>query len=163
MPRRARSRAVPAAMACAGFALRRVDQIVEDAAVGDAVARIALRAQRGELLFQRVERRDLGAHALEMRLHQLVHVVAGQAALARKLEQPPDVGERHVERGAGAHEIEALEMLRAVDSIARGRSRGRLEQPLALVVPHCLRVDARAAGELTYLHEGLLACDILTL
>ena len=39
-------------MASAGLAVRRVDQLFEDAAVGDAMAALALGVERRELLFE---------------------------------------------------------------------------------------------------------------
>ena len=70
-------------MAGARFAVRRVDQFLKDPAVGNAVAALALRAQRLKLSFKRLQRLALRLNALKMRAHQRVHLIAGYAGVAR--------------------------------------------------------------------------------
>ena len=53
-----------------------------------------------------------------------------------------------------AHEREALDIARAVVSIACGRTGRWREQAFALVIAHGLHIDSGAVGEISYTQKG---------
>src|SRR4051794_41173231 len=123
-------------MARTRLAVSRVDQLAQDAAVSYPVAACALRAERCQLRLQRLKRHALGAYPFEMAPDQLVDVVARDLLVARKIDQPLDLSERHIERAAVPDEIEPLDVRRSIRPVSRRRARRGVEQPFALVVAH---------------------------
>src|SRR5690606_15151157 len=99
-------------VAGAGLAVRGMDELAQDRAVGDPVLgrrlAAALPAERLELCLQHLEGGALGLHPREVRVHDPVHVSARNVAVRRSLEERAHLGERHVERAAVAYEIEPL-------------------------------------------------------
>lgn len=72
--------------------MRVVNQVFEDAAIGDAVTARALGSQRRELYLKNLERRSLHPDPLQMGEHDAIHFIAGNAAIARQGQQTPDIG-----------------------------------------------------------------------
>jgi len=140
-------------MARASLAVRRVDELFQDAAIRYPVPAYALRVQARELLLQRIERRALCAHALQMRVDEGVHFIARDGLVARQREQAFDVDERHVERAAVPDEVQPLERLGTVGAVTRSRAARGLDQPCLLVVADGLHVYARPAGQFTDFHS----------
>ena len=98
-------------MAYARDTLRGVDELGQDAAIGDPLAACALRSKRGELGLEGLQRGELGAHAIQLSADQPVHIFAGHLGLPGEIEQAPDLRERHVEGAAMAYEVEPLKIV----------------------------------------------------
>ena len=68
----------------------------------------------------------------------------GIAALVGQLEEGPDLVDGETERARPADEAQSLEMVRPVQPITAGASRGRGQEPNALVVADRLDIAAGA-------------------
>lgn len=116
------------------LAMRSMHQLSDDAAISYTLARAAPGAQTGKLALKRLELASLRAHALQLRVDQVVYLLARRAALAGKDEQAAHVRKRHIEMPAVPDELQALHGFAAVYAISRSGSRWPRNQPFALVV-----------------------------
>ena len=144
-----------ARMAGTSLAMPRVDQLFEDAAVGDAVAACALGIKSSEPLLKLLQGCAFHAHPREVLMNQTVDLVAGHRPVLGQLDEPLYVCKCHVERPAMADEDQTIEVLGRVRPISRGGSGGRLNEPLALVIAHRLDIHPGLSSEFTYAHRGL--------
>ena len=139
-------------MAGARFAACRPHEFLQHAAVGNAMAGPALRVQTRDLRLQFSQRRQLGAHAPEMRMDHRIDLRAIRHGVARERDHSPNVGERHVERPAMPDELQPLEV-RGTECPVSGRSAGRrVDEAFLLVEADGLHVDASVPGEFSDSH-----------
>ncbi|AEG92262.1 hypothetical protein Rta_11760 [Ramlibacter tataouinensis TTB310] len=134
--------------------MRRSHQLLQDAAGVARMVGVAERLQGHQLVLQRLQALQPGAHPRQLGLHQRVHVVA---LAVQRLQQPLDVGQRHVQRPAVAHEGQPLQLGRAVVAVAVGLARGLGQQAGFLVIADGVHVHAGGAGQVTDLHGAMLA------
>lgn len=135
--------------------MRGMHELADNAAVGDAFARMTLSTQAGKLTLKDFEFAPLGAYALQLRVDHAIYLLARAAPVARKGEKAAHVGERNIKESAVADELQPLDGLAAIAAVAGIRPRGRRDQPFAFVVANGPGVDAGLPAELSDFHDDL--------
>ena len=138
-------------MASAGLAVRRVDQLFEDAAVGDAMAALALGASAASC-FSSFERSTLRLHARQMCPHRVFtsshDTVRVASSIRRRISASGMSSERQWRTWRRSRSS-------SISAVPRRRCRG-IEEALALVEPHRLHVHTRFAGKFANSHKVTL-------
>ena len=94
----------------------------------------ALPAKHHQLLFERLQAGEAGAHPGELGVDELVDLAALRARVLDEFQQAGDIGQRNVQGAAMADEAQSLEMSLCVAAIAVVRTRRRRKQADPLVV-----------------------------
>lgn len=125
---------------------------MQDAAVRSPMRRPALPAKHHQLLFERLQAGEAGAHPGELGVDELVDLAALRARVLDEFQQAGDIGQRNVQGAAMADEAQSLEMSLCVAAIAVVRTRRRRKQADPLVVADGFDVHPGGLRQFAYFH-----------
>jgi hypothetical protein len=101
----------------------------------------------GENLFKFGEVDELRPHIVEMRLRDPAHLGAGAARRLSESQQNANIVDAESELASAANESQPSNVRLFVGAVAAFRPGRFRHQPYALVIAHCLEIDACRAGE----------------
>lgn len=107
-------------MARTRLSVRRTDEFLQDAALGGDMPCLAARPQRDELLLQRAHGLEPRPRPRQLIVDQPVDVAAVGIRMSDEIEQPLDLGQRHIERPAVADKGQPLQVRGAISAVAVG-------------------------------------------
>jgi cobalt-zinc-cadmium efflux system protein len=147
-----------------GGANQALAQSIQDSALPRFACALALSAQGPQLPFQALQLGDTRGDVRDVLIEQRMRRFAVVERPIAKAQQPPDLGERHVERAAVANERQPLQVRATVKPVVAGRA-GRLgKQAFALVIAdgfaRAMGAASKVADSETRIH-GCLTLKLL--
>lgn len=105
-------------MTRAGLSMRGSNEFMQDAALSGDMPCLAARPQRDELLLQRAHGLEPRPRPRQLIVDQPVDVAAVGIRMSDEIEQPLDLGQRHVERPAVPDKGQPLQVRGAIGAVA---------------------------------------------